>query len=319
MMCLHYYSKNFVSVKCLRCFFHVDMLYWLHLRGGREISALKKIETSTITARIRDLCIRANYQLPADVAERIRACHQIEPWPQAKETLGRLMENMEIAAQEQVPICQDTGMACVRIELGQEVHIIGGDLYAAIHEGVRQGYTDGYLRKSIVSDPLQRVNTGDNTPAMIHLDVVPGDTLTITVAPKGAGSENMSRLAMLPPSAGRGGVIDFVVETVALAGPNPCPPIVVGVGIGGSFDVVAGLAKQAVLRPLNQPNPDTYYRGLEETLLEQINALGLGPQGFGGQSTALGVNIKTYPTHIAALPVAVNINCHVARSATVVL
>jgi len=229
------------------------------------------------------------------------------------------MENMEIAAGEQVPICQDTGMACVLIALGQEVQIVGGDLYEAIHEGVRRGYIEGYLRKSIVSDPLRRVNTGDNTPAMIHVDIVPGDTLTITVAPKGAGSENMSRLAMLPPSAGRDGVVDFVIETVKLAGPNPCPPIVVGVGLGGSFDVVAGLAKKAVLRPLDQPNPDEYYQELEKELLTKINALGLGPQGFGGESTALGVNIETYPTHIAALPVAVNINCHVARSATIVL
>ncbi|MCL2842199.1 MAG: fumarate hydratase [Oscillospiraceae bacterium] len=280
---------------------------------------MKKIQTSTITEHIRNLCIRANYKLPESVATRIRACHENEPWPQTKETLGRLMENMEIAAGEQVPICQDTGMACVLIALGQEVQIVGGDLYEAIHEGVRRGYIEGYLRKSIVSDPLRRVNTGDNTPAMIHVDIVPGDTLTITVAPKGAGSENMSRLAMLPPSAGRDGVVDFVIETVKLAGPNPCPPIVVGVGLGGSFDVVAGLAKKAVLRPLDQPNPDEYYQELEKELLTKINALGLGPQGFGGESTALGVNIETYPTHIAALPVAVNINCHVARSATIVL
>ena len=280
---------------------------------------MKQIKTSDITRHIRDLCIQANYQLPEDVAKGIQACYAKEPWPPAKETLGRLIENMSIAENEQVPVCQDTGMACVFLTLGQDVRVVDGALYEAVHEGVRQGYAAGYLRKSIVADPLRRVNTGDNTPAMIHVDVVPGDALTITVAPKGAGSENMSRLVMLPPSAGLDGVVDFVVETVALAGPNPCPPIVVGVGIGGSFDVVAGLAKKAVLRPLDQPNPDEYYRDLEQDLLAKVNALGLGPQGFGGLSTALGVNVEAYPTHIAALPVAVNINCHVTRHASVTL
>ena len=280
---------------------------------------MKEITASVITEHIRDLCIRANEQLPGDVAGRISACHLEEPWTPARETLGRLLENMEIAARERVPICQDTGMAVVFLELGQDVHIVGGDLYEAVHAGVRQGYMEGYLRMSMVGDPLRRVNTGDNAPAMIHVDLVPGRDLKITVAPKGAGSENMSRLVMLPPSAGREGVLDFVVETVRLAGPNPCPPVVVGVGIGGSFDVVTSLAKKAILRPLDRPHPDAYYRELEAELLTRINALGLGPQGFGGRSTALGVNIETYPTHIAALPVAVNINCHVARRAEVTL
>ena len=280
---------------------------------------MKEISTSVITQHVRDLCIRASERLPGDVAGCLTACHQNEPWPPAKETLGLLLENMEIAAREQVPVCQDTGMTCVLLELGQDVRIVGGDLYEAIHEGVRRGYVEGYLRKSIVADPLNRVNTGDNSPAMIHVDIVPGDQLTITVAPKGGGSENMSRLAMLTPSAGRDGIIDFVVETVRLAGPNPCPPIVVGVGIGGSFDLVAYLAKRAALRPLDQPHTDAYYQELEAELLERINALGIGPQGFGGKSTALGVNIETYPTHIAALPVAVNLNCHVTRRAEVTL
>ena len=280
---------------------------------------MKTISTKEITAHIRDLCIQANYELPSSICDRIASCAKEEPWQPAKETLNRLLENMEIAKTQQVPICQDTGMACVFLEVGQDVHITGGNLYDACHQGVREGYKDGYLRNSIVGDPLRRKNTGDNTPAMIHADIVPGDTLKITLAAKGAGSENMSRLIMLPPSAGKEGVIDFVVETVKLAGPNPCPPIVVGVGIGGSFDVVTALAKKAILRPLDSPNPDPFYSELEGELLEKINALGLGPQGFGGLSTALGVNIETYPTHIAALPVAVNINCHVSRYQSVVL
>ena len=280
---------------------------------------MKQIATTRITEHIRDMCIQANNILPQDVTDCIRNFHQHEPWPTAKETLARLVENIEIAQTERLPLCQDTGVACVFLELGQDVHIVGGDLYEAIHEGVRQGYTEGYLRKSIVSDPLRRKNTGDNTPAMIHVDIVPGEHLTITLAPKGAGSENMSRLGLLTPSLGRAGVMDFVVETVRLAGPNPCPPIVVGVGIGGNFDLVATLAKKALLRPLDQPNSDIHYRDLEEELLVRINALGIGPQGFGGQSTALGVNIETYPTHIAALPVAVNINCHATRRVTVTL
>ena len=212
-----------------------------------------------------------------------------------------------------MPICQDTGMACVFVEIGQEVHIVGGLLQDAINEGVRRGYDEGFLRKSVVKDPIHRVNTKDNTPAIIYYDIVSGDKIKITVAPKGFGSENMSRIKMLKPSDGLQGVKDFIIETVKLAGPNPCPPIVVGVGIGGTFDKAAYLAKKALIRPLNKRNDEKFYSDLEEELLETINKLGIGPQGFGGKTTALGVNIETYPTHIAGLPVAVNINCHVTR------
>ncbi len=272
----------------------------------REISAQK------VTEVVRRLCINANCYLPEDVKQRIEACHAAEPWAQAKEILERIMENYQIAEKGDRPICQDTGLACVFVKIGQEVHV-DGDLAAAIHEGVRQGYTDGYLRKSVVRDPLDRVNTGDNTPAMIYYDIVPGDKLEITVAPKGAGSENMSQIKMLKPSDGIQGVKDFVLWAVENAGPNPCPPIVVGVGVGGTFDKAAFLAKKALTRDLNEHNPDPFWAELENELLEKINALGIGPQGLGGKTTALSVNIEKMPTHIAALPVAVNINCHVAR------
>ena len=272
----------------------------------REISAQK------VTEAVRKLCINANCFLPQDVKERIESCHAAEPWPQAKEILARIMENYQIAADGARPICQDTGLACVFVKIGQEVHV-DGDLAEAIHEGVRQGYTDGYLRKSVVRDPLDRVNTGDNTPAMIYYDIVPGDKLEITVAPKGAGSENMSQIKMLKPSDGVQGVKDFVLWAVENAGPNPCPPIVVGVGVGGTFDKAAFLAKKALTRDLNEHNPDPFWADLEKELLERINELGIGPQGLGGKTTALSVNIEKMPTHIAALPVAVNINCHVAR------
>ena len=228
------------------------------------------------------------------------------------------MENYTIARQKAQPICQDTGMACVFLKIGQDVHI-QGDLTEAVNEGVRQGYGEGYLRKSVVRDPLDRVNTGDNTPAMLYTELVPGDRIEITVAPKGFGSENMSRIAMLRPSDGVQGVKDFVLKTVEEAGPNPCPPIVVGVGIGGTFDKAAYLAKKALLRPVDVRNEKPYYAALEQELLEAINALGIGPQGFGGLTTALAVNIEEYPTHIAGLPVAVNINCHVTRHKTEVL
>ncbi|MCD8141181.1 MAG: fumarate hydratase [Planctomycetaceae bacterium] len=274
---------------------------------------MREITSDAITAAVRDMCIEANLVLPGDVAERIRQTSQSEPWPGAKDTLEKLVENMEIAKRDSMPLCQDTGMAVVLVQLGQDVHITGAYLNDAINEGVRQGYNQGFLRKSVVADPLRRKNTGDNTPALIHVEIVPGDKIHLTVAPKGFGSENMSRLAMLAPSAGEKGVKDFVVETARIAGPNPCPPIVVGVGIGGSFDRVALQAKKALQRPINQPNPDPYYADMEKELLERINALGIGPQGFGGMTTALGVNIETFPTHIAGLPVAVNINCHVTR------
>lgn len=274
---------------------------------------MKEIAAVRITEKIRDMCIVANYLLPPDVSECIRSCHKTEPWAPARDTLGKLIENMDIAEDEKIPLCQDTGIACVFLELGQDVHITGGSLSEAVNEGVRRGYSEGYLRKSVVGDPLRRKNTGDNTPAIITVDIVPGENLVITVAPKGFGSENMSRLIMLPPAAGEKGVKDFVVETARLAGPNPCPPIVIGVGIGGSFDRVALLAKKALMRPVNQRHPDKYYSDMEEELLEKVNELGIGPQGFGGKTTALGLNIETHPTHIAGLPVAVNINCHVTR------
>ena len=279
---------------------------------------MREIAAQQITDTVRRLCIQANCHLPRDVRERITASHAGEPWPQAREILERIVENYEIADGNDRPICQDTGMACVFLKVGQEVHITG-DVAEAIHEGVRQGYSQGYLRKSVVGDPLNRVNTGDNTPAMIYYDLVPGDQVEITVAPKGFGSENMSQIKMLRPSDGVEGVKDFVVKVVEEAGANPCPPIVVGVGIGGTFDKAAYLAKKALMRPLDQRHPQPFYQDLEAELLERINALGIGPQGFGGRTTALAVNIETCPTHIAGLPVAVNINCHVTRHQTEVL
>ena len=278
----------------------------------REISAQK------ITEVIRKLCIDANCYLPGDLKNRIEDCRKEENWGQAQEILDRIIENYQISDEKAQPICQDTGVACVFLKIGQEVHI-DGNLEEAVNEGVRQGYTEGYLRKSVVRDPLDRVNTGDNTPAMIYYELVPGDKLEITVAPKGFGSENMSQIKMLRPSDGLQGVKDFVCKVVEDAGPNPCPPIVVGVGIGGTFDKAAYLAKKALMRSVDVPNEKPFYAQLEKELLEQINALGIGPQGFGGKTTALAVNIETFPTHIAGLPVAVNINCHVTRHKTEVL
>ena len=279
---------------------------------------MREITASSITETVARLCIGANCFLPEDVKCRLQSCAAEEPWRPARDILDQILENCDIAAETPQPICQDTGAACVFLELGQEVHI-AGDLTAAVDAGVRRGYTDGFLRKSIVGDPLRRVNTRDNTPAMLYVDIVPGDRLKITVAPKGFGSENMSRITMLKPSDGRKGVKDFILQTVELAGPNPCPPIVVGVGLGGTFDKAALLAKKALLRDIGQRNPDPYYAQLETELLEEINALGIGPQGLGGRTTALGVNILTFPTHIAGLPTAVNISCHVTRHATEVL
>ncbi len=276
---------------------------------------MREIKAAAVTEAVAALCIQANAYLPADVEAALAAARAAEPWPLAKHTLGLLEKNLEMADQCALPICQDTGMAVVFAELGQEVHI-DGDFEAAVNEGVRRGYGEGYLRKSIVGDPLRRVNTGDNTPAALHLRLVPGDKLRLTVAPKGFGSENMSRLAMLRPADGVEGVERFVLETVRLAGPNPCPPMVLGVGIGGSFDGVALLAKQALLRPLDKPNPDEYYAALEKKLLAAVNELGIGPQGFGGKTTALGLAIETAPTHVAGLPVAVNVSCHATRRAS---
>ena len=279
---------------------------------------MRQISAQSITDTVKRLCIEANCHLSRDMKECIEDFYAREDWPQAKEILGRIIENYNIADEKQQPICQDTGVACVFLKIGQDVHI-EGNLTEAVNEGVRRGYTDGYLRKSVVRDPLDRVNTGDNTPAMLYTEIVPGEKVEITVAPKGFGSENMSRIKMLRPSDGVEGVKDFVVKAVEEAGPNPCPPIVVGVGIGGTFDKAAYLAKKALLRPVDVRNQSAFYAQLEEELLEKINALGIGPQGFGGMTTALAVNIEQYPTHIAGLPVAVNINCHVTRHKTEVL
>lgn len=261
---------------------------------------------------VRKLCIEANCHLTDDLKTCIKDCRACEPFPVAQGILDQIIENFNIADENSVPVCQDTGMACVFIEVGQDVHV-EGNLEEAIHEGVRRGYTEGYLRKSVVRDPLDRVNTGDNTPAMIYYQIVPGDKIDITVAPKGFGSENMSQIKMLKPSDGLQGVKDFVLKVVEDAGPNPCPPIVVGVGIGGTFDKAAYMAKKALLRPVDSHHAEEFYANLEDELLEKINQLGIGPQGFGGKTTALAVNIEKCPTHIAGLPIAVNINCHVTR------
>ena len=287
--------------------------------NGREVFFVREIEAARITDTVKRLCIQANVILPEDVKNCIIKRKSEENWAPAREILDRIEENFELAAAENVPICQDTGVACVFLEIGQEVHIAGGDITQAVNEGVRQGYAEGYLRKSVVRDPLDRVNTGDNTPAMIYYDIVPGDKIKITVAPKGFGSENMSQIKMLRPSDGIEGVKAFVLKAVEEAGPNPCPPIIVGVGIGGTFDKAALLAKKALLRETGTPSADPPYAKLEEELLEKINALGIGPQGFGGKTTALAVAVEHYPTHIAGLPVAVNINCHVARHKTEVI
>ena len=274
---------------------------------------MKTINVNEIIKTVKELSIEANYYLPNDVKEAIEKAEKNEKWPIANNILNKILENSQIAATEKMPICQDTGMACVFVDIGQDVHITGGSLEEAINEGVRQGYAEGFLRKSVVKDPLHRVNTNDNTPALIYYNMVPGDKVKITLAPKGFGSENMSRIAMLKPSDGLEGVKNFVLETVRMAGPNPCPPIVIGIGIGGSFDKAAYLAKKALIRPVNENNTDEFYGNLEKELLEEVNKIGIGPQGFGGKTTALALNIETYPTHIAGLPVAVNINCHATR------
>ena len=276
---------------------------------------MREIPVSRITDAVERLCIEANTHLPDDVKRAIEACRACEDGEIAVGVLDNIIGNYQIADRECVPICQDTGMACVFVELGTDVHI-DGSFEAAIHEGVRRGYTDGYLRKSIVADPLRRGNTGDNTPAAITVHLVDGEGCRITVAPKGFGSENMSRIQMLKPADGVEGFKKFVVDTVKLAGSNPCPPIVLGIGVGGSFDKVAYLAKKALLRPLDVPNPDPYYAQLEQELLAAINALGIGPQGFGGKTTCLGLAIEQMPTHVAGLPVAVNVSCHVTRRAS---
>ena len=279
---------------------------------------MRTIHASLLTDTIASLCVEANCRLPEDMRRSIENARNEEKWDTARGILDKIIENYNIADEKFVPICQDTGVCCVFLKIGTDVHI-EGDLIEAVNEGVCRGYRDGYLRKSVVGDPLRRVNTGDNTPAMLYTELVPGDKLELTVAPKGFGSENMSKLAMLKPSDGVEGVKDFVLKTVEEAGPNPCPPIVVGVGIGGTFDKAALLAKKALMRSTDERNKDEYYAALEAELLDRINALGIGPQGFGGRTTALAVNIETMPTHIAGLPVAVNINCHVTRHRTVIL
>lgn len=274
---------------------------------------MREINVNVITDTVEKLCIEANNHLPEDVKCAITSCRACETWDTAKGVLDKIIENYEIADSQNVPICQDTGMACVFLEIGQDVHFVGGDLAEAVDEGVRRGYTNGYLRKSVVKDPVRRGNTGDNTPAMLYTEIVPGDKVKVTVGPKGFGSENMSQIRMFKPSAGLQGIKDFILQVVEEAGPNPCPPMVVGVGIGGTFDKCALLAKKALMRPLDSHNEDPYYAELEDEMLEKVNAIGIGPQGFGGRTTAIGLNIETLPTHIAGMPCAVNINCHVTR------
>lgn len=276
---------------------------------------MRTIHTDEIIKTIRQMCIDANLHLSDDVKAAICQAADTEQSPIGKKILGQLEENMDIAANEDIPICQDTGMAVVFLKIGQDLHIDGMNLEDAVNEGIRQGYVDGYLRKSVVRDPLQRENTKDNTPGIIHYTIVPGEKLTITVTPKGFGSENMSRVFMLKPADGIEGVKDAILGAVRDAGPNACPPMIVGVGIGGDFEKCAIMAKQALTRNLNERSGIPYVKELEEELLEQVNRLGIGPGGLGGTTTALAVNINTYPTHIAGLPVAVNICCHVNRHA----
>jgi fumarate hydratase subunit alpha len=279
-------------------------------KGGIVI---KVVRVDQIVEEVARMCQEANYNLGQDVIDAFKKAYEAEQSVTGKDILQQLIENAQIAKNESVPMCQDTGFSVIFVELGQDVHIEGGSLEDAINEGVRKGYKEGYLRKSIVGHPLERQNTGDNTPAVIHTRVVPGDKLKITVAPKGGGSENMSAIKMLKPAQGVEGVKDFVVETIKEAGPNPCPPMVVGVGIGGTFEKAALLAKEALLRPVGEPSSDPYAVELEKELLTLINNLGIGPQGLGGKTTALAVHVNTHPAHIASLPVAVNINCHASR------
>ena len=274
---------------------------------------MREVNVSIITDNIKEMCIEANHFLTDDMKNVFEKAVKNEESALGKQVLGQLEENLKIAGEDMIPICQDTGMAVVFINVGQDVHLIGGDITDAINEGVRRGYVDGYLRKSVVKDPIYRENTKDNTPAVIHFNIVPGDKVDITVAPKGFGSENMSRVFMLKPADGIEGVKEAILTAVKDAGPNACPPMVVGVGIGGTFEKCAYLAKKALTRDLNEESPVEYVRDLEKEMLEKINKLGIGPGGLGGTQTALAINIETYPTHIAGLPVAVNICCHVNR------
>ncbi len=279
---------------------------------------MREIHVETITQAVRDACIAANRELPASLETLVRSSASQETDALGRSILEDLGRNLDAARDMSLPICQDTGMAVIFADVGQEIHFLG-DFTAAVQEGVRRGYLEGRLRYSVVRDPLRRVNTDDNTPAILHVRLVPGDRLTLTVAPKGFGSENMSRLKMFTPAAGEQALIDFVVETVRIAGGSPCPPVVLGVGLGGDFELCAELAKRALCRDVSLPHPDPYYAALEEKMLLAVNETGVGPQGFGGSVTALKVNIEAYPTHIAGLPVAVNVGCHVTRHKTVII
>lgn len=274
---------------------------------------MRTIQTKDVTKAVKEMCIEANHFLSEDMCKKLEAAEKTEKSPVGQQVLGQLLENLKIAGEDMIPICQDTGMAIVFVKIGQEVHIEGGNLTAAINQGVHDGYVDGYLRKSVVGDPIERINTKDNTPAVIHYELVDGDQIEITLAPKGFGSENMSRIFMLKPADGIEGVKEAILTAVREAGPNACPPMVVGVGIGGSFEKCALMAKHALTRNLEEESPVAYVRELEKEMLEKINGSGIGPGGLGGTVTALAVNIETYPTHIAGLPVAVNICCHVNR------
>ncbi len=274
---------------------------------------MRNIDVQLITENLSEMCIEANHILPSDMCDAMKRARELEQAPLGKRILEQLEENLCISRQDMIPICQDTGMAVVFLEIGQDVHFVGGNIKDAVNQGVRRGYVEGYLRKSVVKDPFIRENTKDNTPAVIHYDIVPGDKVTITVAPKGFGSENMSRVFMLKPADGVEGVKNAVLTAVAEAGPNACPPMVIGVGIGGTFEKCALMAKKALARPVGLHSEKVHIKEIEEELLERINALGIGPGGLGGTVTALAVNIDTYPTHIAGLPVAVNICCHVNR------
>ena len=280
---------------------------------------MRTLNVEEISKNIKEMCIEANHFLSKDMDIAMKNAVSTEKSPLGKKILSQLQDNLKIAGKDMIPICQDTGMACVFLEIGQDVHIAGGDLAEAVNEGVRRGYDKGYLRKSVVKDPVRRGNTGDNTPAMLYTEIVPGEQIKVTVGPKGFGSENMSMIRMFKPSAGLQGIKDFILEVVETAGPNPCPPMVVGVGIGGTFDKCALLAKKALMRPIDSENPDPFYADLEKEMLEKVNKLGIGPQGFGGKTTAIGLNIETMPTHIAGMPCAVNINCHVTRHKTEVI
>lgn len=280
---------------------------------------MREISTDQITKAVRQLAIDASYDLGSDVVEAIKKARTVEASPVGKDILGQIITNAEIAINEKAPMCQDTGYAVLFVELGQDVHVVGGDFNEALHEGIRRGYADGFLRKSVLGDPLERKNTGDNTPAVIHTEIVPGDKIKITIAPKGGGSENMSEIKMLKPSDGVNGVKEFVIDRVRRSGGNPCPPVIIGVGIGGTFEKCAMLAKKALLRPVGSRHPKKYYADLELELLDKINKLGIGPQGLGGTTTALDVHIEVHPCHIASLPAAVNTQCHAARHKEVVL